>query len=293
MSNPKSIVHEKAYPVAASVPRTFNLLTEPQHMCVWLAEQVDVDLRVGGAYRFWGRHTPWCADATVADQRITEVEAPQMLGFSWTWRRSPGQVALRLAAAEHGTSLTVRHETRADIWFEQDMAVCLLGDLWRVLVGNLQSYARTGRPALQPDFTREKGDVCLSIFVDAPPAAVFKALTDPQLMNQWLSTAGQAELRPGGKYSYGWTFKRGDADVTCGPTRLLAVEQDRMLLHDWGYADEPPTQVRWELTPEGGGTRVTLTHVRPDRGDTWSGYQLGWSGFLVALREFGGAVLRG
>ena len=85
-----------------------------------------------------------------------------------------------------------------------------------------------------------------------PPAKVWKALTEPEHLRQWapfdsdrsLGAVGTAKLTTVGAPTplvSDSTIKRADA------TRLLEF--------NWGGQD-----VRWELEPQGGGTRLTLWH---------------------------------
>jgi uncharacterized protein YndB with AHSA1/START domain len=85
-----------------------------------------------------------------------------------------------------------------------------------------------------------------------PPAKVWKALTEPEHLRQWapfdsdrsLGAVGTAKLTTVGAPTplvSDSTIKRADAP--------------RLLEFNWGGQD-----VRWELEPQGGGTRLTLWH---------------------------------
>jgi len=45
----------------------------------------------------------------------------------------------------------------------------------------------------------------LSIEIEAPPSAVFRALTDPEQLNRWMAAAARVEPRVGGVFDLGWT----------------------------------------------------------------------------------------
>jgi uncharacterized protein YndB with AHSA1/START domain len=68
------------------------------------------------------------------------------------------------------------------------------------------------------------------------PAAVWRALTDPESLTRW--------LRPG-------------FDVP-----QVELEPGRVLELDWRPPGETPSVVRIELTPEGDGTLLVLDHTR-------------------------------
>ena len=116
-------------------------------------------------------------------------------------------------------------------------------------------------------------------FIPRTPAEVWRALTEPALLERWLSP-GVIEPRVGGKYVIDW---RGEVSVMHGVIKVF--EPGRVLAYTW--AEDPPTYsgveslVRWELSPAPGGCKVVLTHTAPPnqpRTETlgWLG---GWHGF--------------
>lgn len=86
-----------------------------------------------------------------------------------------------------------------------------------------------------------------SVDLPAPPQEVWAHVTSPD----WLGEDGELDPRPGGE---------GRIDEG-GVTRFLVVEEveePRRLVYRWaGFADGP-TRVEIDLTPTGGGTRVTV-----------------------------------
>jgi len=104
-----------------------------------------------------------------------------------------------------------------------------------------------------------------------PPEKVWRALTDPVLLAEWLLPVVDLRLEPGA----GFTFKTQaypgwDGTVNC---RFLEIEAHRKLSYTWTvpFLD---TVVTFTLTPTASGTRLTLEQ----------------SGFKSdQKREFGGA----
>jgi len=285
---PSLTLFRKTFDLPADARRTFEAMTQPQHLAKWFSDHVEVEPRIGGRFRFWGRRVPWTPRQSDADQIITRFEPPSLLGFRWTWRGCPGEATLELRPLDSaGTQLIVHHAVAGQLWPAEGEDASLIGDFWKLFAGNLRSYLRTGAPAIDLDLTPRAGDVTLSIEIDAPPARVFRALADPQTMNRWLARSAKVELRAGGEYSYGWTTTAKDGAVSsAGPSRLIEVVPDRLLVHDWRYGDEPLTRVRWELVPLGSSrTRVTITHTKFDDETMHGGYVQGWAAFLVALKE--------
>ena len=263
----------------------FEALVSEAALRAWMAEHVRVEPRVGGRYAFWGRYTPWVESQEKADQRITHFEPGRRLAFTWTWRESPCTVEFAIApgSSPSSTDLTLSLTCTGDRMGFGDECAWFLADLATYTAGNLRSYLETGAAALRPDFMDTSRGVDLSIVIRATPDKVFRALTDPEQMNGWISTAARSVPRSGGEYTYGWMIPPGNP---CGPTRLVEVVPNRLVVHDWGYKDEPRTEVRWELTPVPEGTRVRLVHVRRDLQPEIGGYLQGWSSFLVMLQEF-------
>jgi len=277
---------EKIFRIAAPADRVFRALTNPDELRHWFAEHAEVQLRPGGSYAFWGVLSPWTPRER-ATQKIIEVQPDRLLSYSWHWRELDGTVTLTLNSSGSATSLHILHQGTGSILDTCENTEFAMLDFWRLSIGNLRSYLKTGKAALRPSFENKGERVAMSIEIDAPPAAVYRALTDPGQMDKWISTAATVEPRAGGTYNYGWKF--GDPPAHCGPRRILAIEPGRIIEHDWDHAKEPTTRVRWELTEIAPGrTRVDLTHIRPAEDDsTRGGYLAGWSAFLHMLKQFG------
>lgn len=277
-----------SYLMPSTTARVFAALTDARQMQQWFAEHAHVEQREGGAYRFWGRHTAWIHREQDSDGRITAIDPGRGLTYAFTWRNTKCEVSLRVEDAEPGTSrLHVRmFAPEPRMGFADECAWYML-DFWRYSSGNLRSYLATGAAALMPDFQGKADGVDMSIFVAAPPERVYAALTDPAKMDRWVSTKAKVEPRAGGEYTFGWMIKDSSGGETpCGPQRFVELVPNRLIVHDWSHRNEPRTIVRWELTPEGAGTRVRLTHnvaaSEPMRG----GYVGGWTSYLVELSEF-------
>ena len=126
-------------------------------------------------------------------------------------------------------------------------------------------------------------------FLGHPPAAVWRALTEPDLLARWLMPNDFAPV-----VGHEFTFSAVplpdagfDGVVRC---RVLAVEPARLLRIGWrgGSLD---TTVTWRLVPEGQGTRLLLDHEGFDPDDPLQQHALrglggGWRGHLLArIRE--------
>lgn len=81
-----------------------------------------------------------------------------------------------------------------------------------------------------------------------PPAKVWEALTDPRQLREWAPFDSDRNLGAVGTATLS-TF--GAPHVT--ETHVKRADAPRTLEYDWGGGD-----IRWELEPMGGGTRLTL-----------------------------------
>ncbi len=99
-------------------------------------------------------------------------------------------------------------------------------------------------------------DVVIRRSFSHPPARVWRALTEPALIRQWLSpdlTRCEMDARPGGSFHYDWPefFFSGPVLEAEAPHHMVHVE------HFNGDTTQGPT-VTTTLTPDGSGTRMTV-----------------------------------
>lgn len=117
------------------------------------------------------------------------------------------------------------------------------------------------------------------------PEKVWRALTDPALLAEWLLPVFGLELEPGTAFTFktqpypGW-----DGTVSC---RMLEIETHRKLRYAWSvpFLD---TDVTFTLTPTASGTRLSLVQsgFKPEQKREFGGARYGWAmmgGKLVDL----------
>ena len=92
-------------------------------------------------------------------------------------------------------------------------------------------------------------------------AKVWRALTEPALMNRWLMIPEGFAPEVGTKFVLRASTpqKRWRGFVEC---EVLAVEHERLIAYSWvGDPNVPPMKVTFRLVDDGaGGTRLTLDH---------------------------------
>ena len=108
------------------------------------------------------------------------------------------------------------------------------------------------------------------------PQKVWRALTDPALLAEWLLPAVGFRLEPGAAFTFtappqpGW-----DGVVHC---RLADIEPRRKLCYTW-FVGDMDTVVTFTLTPTpSGGTRLSLVHAgfKPHQKQNFAGARYGW-----------------
>lgn len=117
------------------------------------------------------------------------------------------------------------------------------------------------------------------------PEKVWRALTDPELLAEWLLPVVDLALEPGAAFTFkappqpGW-----DGLVNC---RMLEIEAHKKLTWAWVVGDMD-TVVTFTLTPTGSGTRLSLVQsgFTPEQKRNFAGARYGWNmmgGKLVDL----------
>lgn len=280
-----SWTHEHSWKLEAPPAQAYAALTEPSELTRWFAEHVDVDLPAG-RYRFWGKHTLG-APEEAGRETITRAEPGRALGFSWTLFGVPTEVEIALAEEGGGTRLTLHHRVDGDLPLPRPHE--LIADHWRFVFGNLAAHLDGGDGIVLPDFTDPAPEVRMEIVINAPPAAVFRTLLDPEQVARWFDApAPLIEPRVGGRYQLGWKYKVDGRDVEGGPTRILELVPDRKLVldwPDWRGLNATRQRITFSLAPEGAGTRVTFVHSGFEHAADISDYPFGWRYFIDKLQD--------
>jgi len=118
-----------------------------------------------------------------------------------------------------------------------------------------------------------------SRLITASPAAIYRALLDPEALTAWLPPAGMSgralrfEPWEGGCYRIALFYEKAaapggsgksSASSDIGTGRFLALEPDRRVVQSATFESEDPVFagemiVTWSLEPAPGGTLVTVT----------------------------------
>ena len=101
-------------------------------------------------------------------------------------------------------------------------------------------------------------DVMRETEVAADPERVWRSLTDPALLAEWLGEDARVQLAPGGDLAIrtlDGEERTGWVETADAPTRLAFWWRERN--------GGDPTRVEFELKETEGGTRVRVTESRP------------------------------
>ncbi|GAA2785616.1 SRPBCC domain-containing protein [Saccharopolyspora taberi] len=103
--------------------------------------------------------------------------------------------------------------------------------------------------------------VRLDHFYPHPPAKVWRALTEPELMARWQMPVEDFRPEVGHRYTMRGTPMPSTGFSGTVAAEVLAVEPEKLLRISWkDAAEQAPGEftVTWRLEPEGTGTRLFL-----------------------------------
>ena len=122
----------------------------------------------------------------------------------------------------------------------------------------------------------------LSVIVERevpfPPEKIWRALTQPYLIEEWLM---KNDFKPVVGHSFNLRADWGAVDC-----QVLSLEPNKTLSYTWG-AYGLGTVVTWTLTPTSAGThlRMEQSGFRSDQPQYYEGAKGGWPRFFAALEQ--------
>ena len=110
-----------------------------------------------------------------------------------------------------------------------------------------------------------------------PPEKVWRALTDPVLLAEWLLPVFEFKLQPGAAFMFkAPSFPGWDGSVRC---QILEIDTHRRLSYAWVVGEmELNTIVTFTLTPTTSGTRLRLVQAgfTTTQKQNFGGARYGW-----------------
>ena len=135
----------------------------------------------------------------------------------------------------------------------------------------------------------QTGSLAFEFDLQHPPEKVWRALTDPALLAEWLLPVFDLALEPGAAFTFKTQpFPGWDGTVNC---QMVESDPRRKLRYTWVVGNmEIDTVVTFTLAPTASGTRLSLVQsgFKPDQKQNFGGARYGWrmmGGKLVDLLE--------
>jgi uncharacterized protein YndB with AHSA1/START domain len=257
--------------VPAPLKVTYEALTDPAALRVWLTEYAEVDLP--DRYEFWGRYTP---DGAQPHQRVLHVDE-RTIRFAWTVDGVETTTQIELADDEDGTLVTLSQTDLPS--FEEILADTAgprgaLQTFWSLAIANLADYLAGRELTPRCDFT--SSELRASVVIDAAPDEVFDSMVRPEVFRTWFGANVDIEPQLGGR------FAMGGFEVDPGGAKFVEFEPGRKaaLL----FADNETTS--WELEGSNGKTRLTMVHSGFDPANPPYSAWGGWLGGIAGLRRY-------
>ncbi|MCI3225804.1 SRPBCC family protein [Streptomyces sp. NP-1717] len=110
-----------------------------------------------------------------------------------------------------------------------------------------------------------------------PPQRVWDAITLPAHLAKWFPSEVSVDLRPGGEIGFHFPGEPGPGPAMTG--RVTDADEPRLFAFTWGE-----DHLRWEITPDGDGSRLSLVHTFGDRFGAAS-FASGWQVCVTALGQ--------
>lgn len=128
----------------------------------------------------------------------------------------------------------------------------------------------------------QSDSISFDVDLNHSPEKVWRALTEPALLTEWLLPVLGLDLAPGATFTFktqpypGW-----DGTVSC---RFVEIEPNRKLVYTW-TVPFLETVVTFTLTPTASGTNLSLVQsgFKPDQKREHGGARYGWNLMLGKL----------
>jgi uncharacterized protein YndB with AHSA1/START domain len=128
------------------------------------------------------------------------------------------------------------------------------------------------------DTAAETLSVVIEREIPFPPEKIWRALTQPHLLAEWLM---KNDFKPVVDHRFKFTGDWGSVDC-----QVRTVEPNRTLSYTWD-AMGLESIVVWTLTPKGAGThlRMEQSGFRKDQQQAYQGAKYGWQRFFANLEQ--------
>jgi len=280
----------------ASAERVFDAWLDPATAGKWLfatpAGQmtcVDIDPRVGGKFRLVDRRE---GEDVEHIGEYVEIDRPHRLVFTFAVPKYSSQktrVSVEIVPHGEGCELTLTHQGVLPDWIEPTRKgwTMILDALARSLQETSGGYGEVIEP----------GAIRFVRLLPGPIERVWSYLTESDKRAQWLA-AGEMEPRVGAPLQLKFYHSSLSRNVAPVPEQFRDCEEGQVTQHTvtrfeppgllaltWGSGREGPSEVTFELTPQGDKVRLVLTHRRLRDRKATLGIASGWHSHLAVLAD--------
>ena len=139
--------------------------------------------------------------------------------------------------------------------------------------------------------TATKPSLTIKRRLNAPPAKVYAAWTDPEKVKGWMgpgeikAKSVECDLRVGGSYRWVMVAPSGEEHDVGGVYRELVPNEKLVFTWTWKSTPERESLVTVLLKPDGTGTLLTLTHEQFFDEEVRDRHNHGWHGALDKMER--------
>ncbi|MGB7078521.1 MAG: SRPBCC domain-containing protein [Xanthobacteraceae bacterium] len=136
-----------------------------------------------------------------------------------------------------------------------------------------------------------KPSLTLKRRLNAAPAKVFAAWTDPEKVKRWIgpgevkALSADCDLRVGGRYRWVMRNPAGEEYDVGGVYREVVPNEKLVFTWAWKSTSERESLVTVLLKPDGDGTLLTLTHEQFFDEAARDSHHGGWTGALDKMEK--------
>ena len=194
-------------------------------------------------------------------------------------------VMKHLAVLEEAGLVVSRRAGREKLHYLNPVPIRLIADRW------ISKYAAPLAGALAALKLDLEGPVSAppahvyEVYIRTTPEKLWQAITDPAMTQQFFyHTRVASDWQQGSTVR--WTNPEGN-EIVVGT--VLEIEPPKRLVHDWRFsgpefAAETPSRVTWQIEPQGGVCKLTLTHEFEAVTPSYNGVRTGWNPVLSGLK---------
>lgn len=124
--------------------------------------------------------------------------------------------------------------------------------------------------------------------LDASPARVYGAWTDPTKIARWWGSEAlyaEADARVGGRYRFGMRTSDGEHHDVAGVYREVVPNEKLVFTWAWRTTPDRESLVTLTFRPDGDGTVLTLTHEQFFDEAARDRHHAGWNAGLDRLEQ--------